>query len=124
MKTSKTAYKLHEEQSSWLSKLAFYRDELGIMKNRLDYIARRNNEKQVLTMLQQFQNQVMVQSEQIAILAHQIKQHKVIPEGSENDQPDEDRFDDHAVQRLKMEIFEKLFIELKQELVSFVSKWV
>ena len=59
MSTQKTIYQLHEEHKTWLNKLLFYKDELSIMQNRISEIAQKNTSKEVLSLVERFQNQLI-----------------------------------------------------------------
>ena len=56
-----------------LRALDFYKLEIGILKERLTEIARRNTNQNVMKMVEHFQNQFIVQLENIDKLAHNIK---------------------------------------------------
>ena len=75
METTKTIYQLHEEHKTWLNKLLFYKDELSIMTNRLSEVSRKNTSREVLSLVDHFHNQLIIQKEQIDILNHDIKSH-------------------------------------------------
>jgi hypothetical protein len=127
METKKTIYQLHEEHKIWLNKLAFYKDELSIMKNRISEIAVKNTSKEVLALVEHFQNQLIVQKEQIDILSHDINKHESVIEDAADKNPtnvDHQKFEDHAAQRGQVETFEKIFNELRKELITFLSKWM
>ncbi len=127
METTKSIYQLHEEHKIWLNALAFYADELSIMKNRISEIAKKNTSKEVLSLVEHFQNQLIIQKEQIDILKHHIKGHEVGLESAADNNPtavDHEKFSDHAAQRNKMENFEKIFNDLRKELIHFLSKWM
>jgi len=127
METKKTIYQLHEEHKTWLNKLAFYKDELSIMQNRIAEVAGKNTSKEVLAFVEHFQNQLIVQKEQIDILNHSIREHESQLEAAANANPtaiDHQKFADHSVQTEQVENFEKLFNELRKELITFLSKWM
>lgn len=127
METKKTIYQLHEDHKIWLNKLAFYKDELLIMQNRISEIAKKNTSKEVLSFVEHFQNQLIVQREQIDILNHDIKKHESFLEAAANKNPtaiDHQKFPDHLIRRDSVETFEKIFNDLRKELIGFLSKWM
>lgn len=127
METKKTIYELHEEHKIWLNKLAFYKDDLSIMQNRISEIAKKNTSKEVLSFVEHFQNQLIIQEEQIDILAHNIAKHESSLENAVDKKPvaiDHVKFEDHKIQRENMETFEKIFNDLRKELIGFLSKWM
>ncbi len=127
METTKTIYQLHEEHKTWLNKLLFYKDELSIMKNRLLEIADKNNAKEVHASIDYFQNQLLIQNEQIDILNHDIKSHESFLEAAARKNPidvEHEKFSDHKKHRESISVFEKIFKELREELIDFLSKWM
>jgi hypothetical protein len=127
METRKTIYQLHEEHKTWLNKLLFYKDELSIMTNRLSEIAKKNTSTEVLSLVDHFHNQLVIQKEQIDILHHNINSHEsyletaVRKSGNDLEQV---KFSDHKIHRESIAVFEKIFKELREELIDFLSKWM
>ncbi|MDO8367807.1 MAG: hypothetical protein Q7T20_13480 [Saprospiraceae bacterium] len=127
MDSQKTIYQLHEEHKTWLNKLLFYNDELSIMRNRISEIANKYTSKEVLSLVEHFQNQLIVQKEQIDLITHGIKSHANFLETAVKNNPtaiDHEKFADHRVQRESVETFEKMFNDLRAELIRFLSKWM
>ncbi len=118
---------LHTEHKEWLNKLSFYKDDLQVFQNRLDEIVRKNTSKELMVNLEHFQNQLIIQHEQIDILRHEINEHEKSIEKSIIDNPvasDHRKMTDHSEYRDKMLRFEDLFHELRKDLMSFVAKWM
>lgn len=127
METTKTIYQLHEEHKTWLNKLLFYKDELSIMTNRLSEVARKNTSKEVLSLIDHFNNQLVIQKEQIDILNHDIKSHESYLEAAVTKNVNDiehAKFSDHKIHRESIAVFEKIFKELREELIDFLSKWM
>jgi hypothetical protein len=127
METTKTIYQLHDEHKIWLNKLLFYKDEVMIMQNRISEVAKNNSSKEVLAFVEHFQNQLILQKEQIDILTHTVKEHEASLETAANKNPvaiDHKKFEDHGDLREKVESFEKIFNDLRKELIIFLSKWM
>jgi len=127
MEASKTIYDLHEDHKIWQNKLAFYKDEILVMQNRISEIAKKNTSKDVLSFVEHFQNQLIVQKEQIDTLNHEINIHEDSIEAKANKKAvanGQKKFFDHSMQRDKIEVFEKDFNDLRKELIHFVSKWI
>jgi hypothetical protein len=127
METKKTIYQLHDDHKIWLNKLAFYADEIKIMQNRISEIAEKNTSKEVLSFVEHFQNQLIVQKEQIDVLKHEINQHESLIEAGINKNPvavDHRKLPGHAEHQEKVETFEKIFNDLRKELIHFISKWM
>ncbi len=127
METKKTIYQLHEEHKTWLNKLLFYKDELKIMADRITEVAEKNTSNEVRSLADHFNNQLIIQKEQIDILNHDIKSHELYLEAAALDNPngiDKEKFSDHKKHRESIAIFEKLFKNLREESIDFLSKWM
>lgn len=127
METKKTIYELHEDHKTWQNKLSFYRDEIKIMQNRISEIAAKNTAKEVLAFVEHFQNQLIIQDEQTDILSHDIKKREAVLEAAANRNKvavDHEKFEDDPLLRSQMDDFERLFNDLRKELITFLSKWM
>jgi hypothetical protein len=113
------------EHTTWKSSLDFYKDELGVYKNRLTEIAGKNTGIEPMQMAEHFQNQFLLHIEAIDTLKHDINGHL-------NDMATEVRahaghisqaqLATHKSLKERFEIEEKLFIALKQEFMTFCVK--
>lgn len=123
LKTEK-AYTLHVEHSQWLENLKFYEDEIGIFRSRVAEIAGKYTDKEILKQIEHFQNQLIIQKNEIDELRHSIKDHETYIENTvvHNPAADHKSVNDHAKERDRMEMFEKLFKEMKEQLNGFLSK--
>lgn len=125
MENHKTISQLHDEHKEWLNKLLFYRDELSIMDDKVLEIAKKKPQKEVMVMVEHFQNQLILQNEQIDILKHDIRSHEaylhtaVEKKGAEIDT---ENFTDHQKHRERIAVFEKIFRGLREEFNGFLSK--
>lgn len=127
MKTQNLILNQHTEHNEWLNKLLFYKDDLTIMQNRLDEIAKKNTSTDVMKSVEHFQNQFIIQRGQIDILKHDINIHEDFIVKSINENPiasDHRSADDHKDHRQKIERFEELFALLRKDLMSFLAKWM
>lgn len=127
MDAKKTIYELHEEHKTWLNKLLFYKDELKIMDNRIMEVAKKNTSKEVRSLADHFNNQLIIQKEQIDILRHDINSHELYLEAEVLENPnniDKEKFLDHKKHRESIATFEKQFRDLREELIDFLSKWM
>lgn len=115
----------HQHHKTWLNYLAFYKDEMQVLQRRLEEVASRNTDGEVLAMVEHFQNQLILQREQHDILRHDIKQYenqieKLFennPVLAENSRPREEK---ELTDRV--ETFGRLFHEMKEELYHFVAR--
>lgn len=124
MKTEKI-YAQHSENTEWMNNLLFYRDEIKIMKNRLQEVVSKNNSKEILALVEHFQNQIIVQSEQLDTIKHEINlDNDLIAKEVDKNKTAVDRrsLQDHTDLRKKAEDFEKIFTSFRTELNGFLSK--
>ena len=117
----------HEEHTKWLKELAFYKDEIKVMQNRIDEIISKNTNKEVAVQVEHFQNQLFIQDSNASKLIHQINHDENAIQNSIKDNPvasDHRHTEDHKEEREMVERFEMHFKELKNELNTFLSKWM
>lgn len=122
---TKKVYTLHEENKEWLSKLAFYKDEIKVMENRVSEIASKNTSKDILSSVEHFQNQLIIQRNSIDELAHSINDHETYLVNRAKENPtaiDHRSVNDHPVMRDSFNSFEKVINELRKELNMFLTK--
>jgi len=71
MKTEKI-YTRHEQNKEWMNSLLFYNDEMKVMNHRIEEIAAKNSSKEILAQVEHFQNQLIVQHDNVDGLKHDI----------------------------------------------------
>jgi hypothetical protein len=126
MKTEKV-YSQHEENKEWANNLSFYKDEIKVMENRLGEIATKNTSKDILAQVEHFQNQLIIQKDQISKISHDLNLNNDAISSEIRKNPtavDHRRISDHTAIRESMQTFEKLFSELKTDLYGHLSKWM
>jgi BMFP domain-containing protein YqiC len=115
---------LHQQHVNWKEELLFTRDELNFFEKRLEEIAAKNTDKNTSTKVEHFQNQFIIQREQIDTLLHHIEEHeKEIAQFAE-DHPvavDHHLFQSHSDMIEKMKTFHDLYQQLKAEFLHFVA---
>jgi hypothetical protein len=127
MEHTKTLFELHYDHKEWLSKLAFYGDELALMQKRIEEIALKNSSQEVRSQIEHFQNQLIITRSHATDLRKEIQHHEVELERIVNSNEvavDHKRLPDHTDHRQKMQRFEQLFAELKKDLFLFLAKWM
>ena len=115
----------HVAYREWLNRLAFYKDELKIMQNRIAEIAERNTKTDVLSQVEHFQNMLIIQKNQIDRLRHDIdkQEEELVSLALKNPvASDHRRVEFHPEQKQKIELFEKIFNELRHELIHWLTK--
>ncbi len=64
---------LHVNFKLWENEVVFFQQEIGIYEGYLSEVASKWTDKEVLSELEHFQNQFIIQKNQADILAHDIK---------------------------------------------------
>lgn len=116
---------IDNKHTEWKNTLGFYRDELNVFRKRLEEIAEKNNGKEVMSMVEHFQNQFLVQSEIIDVLQHDINEHisLVAREAIDNTgHINRDQIAAHFSLQERQEREIIIFKDLKNEFMGFLSK--
>lgn len=124
---TKKIYTQHEENIDWMNRVLFYYDELKIMQKRLSEIASKNTSKDLLANVEHFQNQMIVQKNNLDELKHaiNISNDEISREIKNNTTAVDHRsMKDHSEIRESIASFEKNFTSLKGEFNTLISKWM
>ena len=116
---------LDNKHSEWIKTLGFYKDELAIFNKRLTKVAEKNTSMEVMQMVEHFQNQFLVQAENIDILQHDINEHVSVLAGEILDHAGHINSDNETIHFVLLERVEKaasIFKEMKEEFMKFLSK--
>lgn len=122
--TTKPIGFLHAENTDWIKRIEFYRLETTTLESRLKDAVGLLNSKEALAKVEHFQNQIIIQKEQMDELNHAIKDHQNYLENRINENPtasDHRSSMDHPVLRSKMETFEKLYNDMRREFYAFLA---
>ena len=125
MKSEESIYKQHSENSEWVSKLNFYKDEITILKERLAEVASKNSHKEVLAEVEHFQNQFIIQKNNIDEISHNVKMNEESLQKEINSNPiavDHRKVEYHINEKNAVESFEKNFNDLRSEFKVFLAK--
>lgn len=117
--------KIDNKHIEWKKSLGFYKDELIILNKRLTEIAERNTGKDVMQMVERFQNQFLVQSENIDILQQDINEHitAIAQESLYNaGHINKNQVDNHQVLQERVEQQEMIFNDIKDDFMKFLCK--
>ncbi len=120
-------YKQHEENKDWMSRVAFYKDEITILQGVLSEIASKNTGDEVLKEVEHYQNQFIVQRDNLDQLAHNIRLNEQKFQQEVNDNPvavDHRRMEYHQAEKDFIEYFENNFKGLRTDFKTFSSKWM
>jgi len=116
---------IDNNHSEWKNILGFYKDELDVFKERLNEVAQKNTGKEIMQMVEHFQNQFVIQSENIDILLHDINEH-VSSLASEilhhAGHIDKHQIPEHFVLQERVEREALIFVGIKTEFMKFLSK--
>ena len=115
---------LHFEHKLWKGQLTFEKDELNILKHRLEEVVQRWTDREVLAKAEHFQNQFILHNEVLDTLIHGIKEHENELVKFALEHPvamDHVHFEDHGGLRDKVETQRALFSELKKEFMRFLT---
>ncbi|OGS69754.1 MAG: hypothetical protein A3F91_08465 [Flavobacteria bacterium RIFCSPLOWO2_12_FULL_35_11] len=118
---------LHFEHKQWRRELLFWEDELKSLQNRLNELAIRWTDKEVLAQLEHFQNQFMIHENTISELEDHINLHET--NISEHLKKGEDVLDlqlvkKHIEFRNQMDTQRNLYSELKGNFFRFLSQYM
>lgn len=116
---------LHSEHREWLNKIDFYYDDLKIFRNRLEEVSSRNTSKDISAQVEHFQNQFIIQRNELDELKHAINEAESLVTQSvlENGTAVNRRsIQDDGSLRDRMNQFDHLFQQLRQDLMAFLSK--
>jgi chromosome segregation ATPase len=117
---------LHQLHKEWANKLNFYRDDIKSLEKRVEEIASKYTATEVLSMIEHFQNQIKIQRNEMDILMHDINaEEKELQENiSDNPTAWDHRKAAHTTLNERMITFEKLFAEMRRELIGFAAKYM
>lgn len=114
---------LQQQINSWKSNVEDVRKELREMRGRLEQTAHRKTDAEMLVHVEHFQNQFICQAEVADELYHDLKQSakKLMNNGILAIVHDDRPVDDVTTLQDRMETFQKLYGELKNEFEQFVK---
>lgn len=116
---------LHHQHNDWLRELAFYKDEMAILLNRLSEVAEANTSKEVFAQVEHFQNRYILLNEEIDILGHDVRESKQAIEDKAAALPETVnlRIVDSNEQLLaRVQYLSKSFSETRFEFNTFLSR--
>jgi len=117
--------KIDNRHSEWKSLLGFYKDELEVFKNRLAEVVEKNTSKETMQMAEHFQNQFIIQAENIDILLHDINEHLHLLANNiqqHGGHANKDQMLTRDLLRSGVEKEQEIFRQIKTEFMRFLSK--
>ena len=127
MQEQKYLTDLHHDHNEWKNILSFYEEDVETMKKRLEEVVAKNSDREVHGWVERFQNKLIIQTEQIDILRHDINicEDAIVKNVTDNPvASDRRKTDDHLELRERIQTFELLFNKLRKDLNAFVAKWM
>ncbi|HET9056906.1 MAG TPA: hypothetical protein VFN30_08680 [Chitinophagaceae bacterium] len=124
--TSASISHLTNEHIDWLRALDFYDKEIGFMQTRLAEIASKNDGEEVMKGVEHFQNQFIIQKNNIDELQHDIKINLQQLSHEATNAIGYEIFSlyEHESMREDFMGFEKIMLDLRHEFNHFLSKWM
>ena len=123
--TSEKIQTAHQNDLQWQKDIAFYADEIILLRQKLGEVSSKNTSKEIKMMVSHFENQFIINKELIDELRHDIHMRennltelmKINPVAYEHRIVTQD-----AELRGKMLVFEKMFTELRKSFNKFLSE--
>lgn len=113
------------DHAAWLKSIAFYEDEIEILKQRLLEVAGKNTRLEVMTQVEHFQNQFIIQRNNMDGLKHRIRGHDLLVSQDARQHSGKMDTANAAVHNSVKEDFnrtEEIINELRKEFNQFLSK--
>jgi len=113
------------ELNEWDRNIDFYFADLAILQERLDDVASKNTKEPVMANVEHFQNQFIVQKDNLQIIKHKINVQKDSLEAEVKklvSLADLDIVDTQHFLRESIQLNEKIFLELKHSFYRFLAK--
>jgi hypothetical protein len=127
MKKETLIYNQHEENKSWFSTLNFIKEDIHFLEEKLGEISLKYTDKEILSDIEHYQNQFIIQKNNIDEIEHLITldEDKLVSEIKKNPVAVEHRStNDHNKERELITVFETNFKELRNDFIRFLAKWM
>lgn len=114
----------HFEHTLWMNELKFFYDEVKIYEQQLEKLVKKR-EKDMMPRLEQFQNNFIRQKEVLDQLIRDIKVHEQKLAWSFQDDKNIEESQDKAHDKMRdeIDIFRKIFGQLKKQFYDFLIEW-
>jgi hypothetical protein len=109
----------------WNNSIAFYLSEIDILQERLLEVAAKNNKEAVSASIEHFQNQFILQKQNLQVLRHDVhKQHDAITVEIQKANKIFNMYivDNQFFLRERLQMIEKIFVETKHSFYRFLAK--
>lgn len=115
----------HQDHVKWTKDLEFYTEDLAFLRKQLEEVSSKNTATEVKQEVEKYQNQFIIQKNEIDILNHAINAEEELLVENVLDNPvavDHRKVQDNVSLRDRVETFAKLFKEMKEEFNTFLAK--
>ena len=116
----------HFDHKLWMNELRFFEMQLDVFEERLEEVVRGIVDKTGFAEVEAFQNQIIRQREVIDELKHKFRvREKDLDTYSNDKEIDSDHvlYKDHRKEREDMQIFIKLYQEMREKYMHFLEKY-
>jgi hypothetical protein len=118
---------LNYEHSDWLKAIDFYKEDIMILQKRLAEVAFKNTSAEAMAGVEHFQNQFIIQRNNLDELRHYINehiQHFVKDAAIHGDNLESQTIDEHLQRKDEFISLEKIMADLRHEFNDFLAKWM
>lgn len=115
------------DHAAWLKSIEFYEGEFDILKGRLLEIAAKNTGEAVMAEVEHFQNQFIIQRNNLDELKHAIHEHDLQVSSDaklHSGKMDTIRVRQHHEVKEQFDNTEKIINDLRHEFNRFLAKWM
>ena len=115
------------DHATWLKTIAFYEGEFDILKERLLEIAQKNTGAAIMAQVEHFQNQFIIQRNNMDELKHRVREHDLLVSADAQQHSGKMDTGNDGVHKSIKEQFvstESIINNLRQEFNQFLSKWM
>ncbi|MBL0339535.1 MAG: hypothetical protein IPP71_00615 [Bacteroidetes bacterium] len=127
METTDLIKQMHGEHASWQNKIQSFRTEIKLLNQDLSGIVSKYVPREVPAKSEHFQNSFILQNEVLDIMRHDFKQYENLLDAN-IEKPGKNEIgsilQEHQQHLSRLQDFEKLFKELKDEFNLFTKKEV
>jgi len=126
MESSVSIDQFHEELQSWKHELSSFKQEIRHFEHNLERMSSKSLPRELLAQVEHFQNSFICQKEVIDRLRHELpdSRHKVEHIfRSLNAISERDGMRNHDVLRDKMDMFRRIYDEVREDFRRFETEW-
>jgi hypothetical protein len=127
MESTVSIDQFHEVLQSWKHELTSFKHEIRHFERHLENLSAKNLPRELLAQVEHFQNSFICQKEVIDKLRHDLPDSRRNVESiykSKFQRDNENEADAHALLEDRMDIFRRIYGEVKDEFKKFEEDWV